>query len=173
MNDFKVDIENIKEQARENMKRGAVTRANKSDVESVIKVLNNALATELVCVLRYKHNYFMAKGIKSEVAASEFLEHMGQEEEHADMLAERIVQLGGEPNFNPDVLSSNAHTEYKACTELRDMIVENLVAERVAVDIYTEMARWIGDSDPTTRRIIETVLAQEEEHADDMADLLE
>ncbi len=135
-------------------------------------MLNEALATELVCTLRYRHDYFMARGLKAKVAAEEFLEHAGQEMEHAGRLAERIVQLGGEPDFNPQNITGRSHAEYRLGKTLPDMIKENLVAERIAIDSYREMARYIGEDDPTTRRVLESILEQEEEHADDLADLL-
>jgi bacterioferritin len=138
----------------------------------VLKLLNDALATELVCALRYKRHYFMAKGIESESVAAEFAEHATEEQEHADKLAARIVQLGGEPDFAPQTLAARAHSEYREGKDLTDMIRENLVAERIAIESYREVIRYLGDSDTTTRRIFEEILAVEEEHADDMTDLL-
>ena len=135
-------------------------------------MLNESLATELVCVLRYKRHYFMATGVNASVAAEEFLEHATQESQHADRLAERIVQLGGEPEFNPDMLSKMSHAQYVAGETLKEMVYEDLVAERIAIDSYREIIQYIGEKDPTTRRIFEDILAQEEEHADDMADIL-
>jgi bacterioferritin len=162
----------LRERARQHVDNGAVTEGYSADREEIIRLLNESLATELVCTLRYKRHYFMATGLKASVAADEFLEHAQQEAEHADKLAERIVQLGGEPEFNPDLLSKLSHAEYKAGNNLREMVYEDLVAERIAIDSYREIVQYIGDKDPTTRRIFEDILAQEEEHADDMADIL-
>ncbi|MBA1202995.1 bacterioferritin [Pseudomonas capeferrum] len=166
------DIQVLRERARQHVEKGAVTEGYSADREQILRLLNESLATELVCTLRYKRHYFMASGIKAGVAADEFLEHANQELEHADRLAERIVQLGGEPDFNPDNLSRNSHAQYVAGNTLREMVLEDLVAERIAIDSYREIIQYIGESDPTTRRIFEDILAQEEEHADDMADLL-
>ena len=167
------DVATLRSRARQNVENGAVTEGYDADREEIIRLLNASLATELVCVLRYKRHYFMASGIKAAVAAQEFLEHATQEAEHADKLAERIVQLGGEPEFNPDLLSKNSHAQYVAGKDLKEMVYEDLVAERIAVDSYREIIQYIGDKDPTTRRIFEDILAQEEEHADDMADILQ
>ena len=167
------DVKTLRKRARENIDQGAVTDGYAADRKAVVRLLNEALATELVCVLRYKRHYFMANGLKASVAADEFLEHATQEAEHADKLAERIVQLGGEPEFNPDLLSKNSHAQYVAGKNLKEMVYEDLVAERIAVDSYREIIQYIGDKDPTTRRIFEEILAQEEEHADDMADILQ
>jgi bacterioferritin len=172
MNAFKADIEEIRRRAREKMEDGAVTAFYKADREKVIEVLNEVLATEMVCAMRYKNHYFMAKGIHSEAVAQEFLEHAQEEEQHADMVADRIAELGGDPNYNPDGLMTRAHSEYKECDTLEDMIREDLVAERIAIATYGEIVRWLGNDDPTTRRIIETILAKEEEHADDLSKLL-
>ncbi|MFK7701851.1 ferritin-like domain-containing protein [Pseudomonas caspiana] len=166
------DVSTLRERARHNVENGAVTEGYSADRETVLRLLNESLATELVCVLRYKRHYYMATGLKASVAAAEFLEHAQQEAEHADLLAERIVQLGGEPEFNPDTLSKNSHAQYVAGTTLKEMVYEDLVAERIAIDSYSEIIKYIGEDDPTTRRIFETILAQEEEHADDMADIL-
>jgi bacterioferritin len=166
------DKTTLRTRARQNVDNGAVTESYSADREEVIRLLNESLATELVCTLRYKRHYFMATGLKASVAAGEFLEHAQQEAEHADRLAERIVQLGGEPEFNPDLLSGLSHAEYKAGNNLKEMVYEDLVAERIAIDTYREIVQYIGDKDPTTRRIFEDILAQEEEHADDMADIL-
>ena len=166
------DVTTLRARARQNVEKGAVTESYSADREQVLRLLNESLATELVCVLRYKRHYFMASGVKAAVAAQEFLEHATQEAEHADKLAERIVQLGGEPEFNPDLLSKNSHAQYVAGNSLKEMVYEDLVAERIAIDSYREIIQYIGDKDPTTRRIFEDILAQEEEHADDMADLL-
>ena len=167
------DIATLRSRARQNVENGAVTEGYDADRQEIIRLLNESLATELVCVLRYKRHYFMANGLKASVAADEFLEHANQELEHADKLAERIVQLGGEPEFNPDLLSKNSHAQYVAGKTLKEMVYEDLVAERIAVDSYREIIQYIGDKDPTTRRIFEDILAQEEEHADDMADILQ
>ena len=166
------DVKTLRERARQHVENGAVTESYSANREEVLRLLNESLATELVCVLRYKRHYFMANGLKANVAADEFLEHATQEAQHADRLAERIVQLGGEPEFNPDLLSKNAHAQYVAGNNLKEMVYEDLVAERIAVDSYREIIQYIGEKDPTTRRIFEDILAQEEEHADDMADIL-
>ncbi|KPB23405.1 Bacterioferritin [Pseudomonas savastanoi pv. nerii] len=167
------DVNTLRQRARQNVENGAVTEGYSADRETVLRLLNESLATELVCVLRYKRHYYMASGLKASVAAAEFLEHAEQKAQHADKLAERIVQLGGEPEFNPDLLSKNSHAQYVAGNTLKEMVYEDLVAERIAVDSYREIIQYIGDSDPTTRRIFEEILAQEEEHADDMSDILE
>jgi bacterioferritin len=166
-------VATLRERARRNVENGAVTETYSADRETVLRLLNESLATELVCVLRYKRHYFMAKGVKAHVAAEEFLEHATQEAQHADKLAERIVQLGGAPEFNPDTLSKNSHAQYVAGNTLKEMVTEDLVAERIAIDSYREIIQYIGDKDPTTRRLFEEILEQEEEHADDMADLLD
>lgn len=173
MNAFKADIEEIRRRAREKMDQGAVTAFYKADREKVISVLNEVLATEMVCTLRYKNHYYMAKGIHSEAVAQEFLEHATEEQQHADMVANRIAELGGDPNFSPEGLSLRSHSEYKEGDTLEEMIREDLVAERIAVATYSEIVRWLASDDPTTRRIIEEILAKEEEHADDLAKLLE
>ena len=169
---FSTDLKQIQAKAREHMLDGAVTASYGANQKEVCRVLNDTLATEIVCTLRYKRHYFMADGLKAEVAAAEFLEHAEEEQEHADRIAERIVQLGGEPDFNPDHISSKAHAEYSEGDTLWDMLKEDLVAERIAIDTYREMVRFFGDKDPTTRRMLEDILAQEEEHADDLAGLL-
>ena len=166
------DVTTLRERARRHIEEGAVTEGYGANREVVLKLLNEALATELVCVLRYKRHYYMAQGPQSDTAATEFLEHAKQEEEHADQIAARIVQLGGEPDFAPDTLTARSHAEYKPGTDLVDMIKEDLVAERIAIDSYREMARFIGEGDPTTRRMLEEILAVEEEHAEDLASLL-
>lgn len=152
---------------------GAITESYHADREKVIELLNTALATEYVCTLRYYRHYFMAKGMLADAVKGEFLEHAQQEQEHAHKLAERIVQLGGEPDLNPDTLTKRSHAEYKEGTDLRDMVKENLIAERIAIDSYREMIDFIGDKDTTTKRILESILAQEEKHADEFADMLE
>lgn len=160
------------ERARKHLDDGPITPSYGPYREQIVKLLNDALATELVCVLRYKRHYFTAQGLNSPRIAEEFLEHANEESAHADKLAERIVQLGGEPDFNPDALTRRSHAEYDASLDLKAMVRANLVAERVAVESYRQMIQLIGDKDPTTRRILEAVLADEEEHADELADLL-
>lgn len=169
---FLTDVKELRRRARQHIEEGAVTDAYRGNRETVIKLLNEALATEIVCVLRYKRHYFMAQGIHAEPIAAEFLQHANEEQGHADNLADRIVQLGGAPNFNPDGLTSRSHSEYAEGTTLLDMIKEDLIAERVAIDSYTEMIRYVGDNDITTRRMLEGILAVEEEHADDLASFL-
>ena len=166
------DVQKLREQARRHIEEGAVTESYGANREKVLELLNEALATELVCVLRYRHDYFMARGFASKAAADEFLEHANEELEHADRIAERIVQLGGEPNFEPSSLTGRSHSEYRTGRTLEEAIRENLVAERIAIDSYREIIQYIGDSDPTTRRLMEEILEVEEEHADDLADLL-
>jgi len=162
----------LRANARRNIDKGAITESYAADKGVVIKLLNDALATEYVCVLRYYRHYFMASGMLADSIKAEFLEHAQQEQEHAHKLAERIVQLGGEPDLNPDTLTRRAHAEYKEGKDLRDMVKEDLIAERIAIDSYREMINYIGDRDTTTKRILESILAQEEEHADEFADLL-
>ncbi len=170
---FLSDVKTLRERARQHIMDGAVTQGYAADRETVLKLLNEALATEIVCVLRYKRHYYMATGINAPAVAAEFLEHATDEQGHADRLAERIVQLGGEPNFSPEGLLSRSQSEYVEGKNLEDMIKEDLVAERVAIDSYAEMVRYIGEKDPTTRRLLEDLLAVEENHADDLKDLLE
>jgi bacterioferritin len=170
---FLTDIKTLRERARQHIEKGAVTEGYKADRDTVVKLLNEALATEIVCVLRYKRHYFMASGINAESVAAEFLQHANEEQGHADEIAHRIVQLGGEPNFNPDGLTMRSHAEYVEGATLTDMIKEDLVAERIAIDSYREMINYVGNDDPTTRRMLEGILAVEEEHADDMLNLLE
>ncbi|WAK03907.1 ferritin-like domain-containing protein [Methylobacter sp. YRD-M1] len=167
------DVQTLRKQARQHIDDGAVTAGYAADAQRVIKLLNDALATELVCVLRYRRHYFMAQGIQSRSIADEFLVHANEEQGHADQIARRIVQLGGEPDFSPDSLSSRSHAEYVEGDSLVDMIKEDLVAERIAIDSYREMIQYLGDSDPTTRTMLEGILAVEEEHADELADLLQ
>ena len=166
------DIKTLRDQARAHIGRGPVTDAYGADRERVIAVLNEALATELVCVLRYRRHYFMAEGINSASVAAEFLQHAGEEQGHADQIAARIVQLQGEPDFNPATLVARSHAEYVEGKDLVDMITEDLVAERVAIASYGEIVRWLGDSDVTTRRLMEKILGVEEEHADDLLTFL-
>jgi len=170
---FLTDIKELQRRAREHVEKGAVTPNYRGDVETAIKLLNEALATEIVCILRYRRHYFMASGIHSQAVADEFMEHSQQEQEHADKIAERIRQLGGAPDFNPEGLLTRSHAQYAEGSSLLDMIKENLIAERIAIESYMEMIRYFGDKDPTSRRLMEAVLEQEEEHADDMATLLE
>jgi bacterioferritin len=167
------DVKTLRESARRHVEEGAVTERYRGDREKVIELLNEALATEIVCVLRYRQNYFAARGLKAKVAAAEFLEHANQELEHADQLCERIVQLGGDPDLDPQTLTSRTHAEYRIGKTLAEMIKENLVAERIAIDSYREMAQYVGEDDPTTRRMLESILAMEEKHADDLKQLLE
>jgi bacterioferritin len=169
---FLSDVREIRRRARKHIEEGAVTEGYRADRESVIKLLNEALATEIVCVLRYKRHYFMAQGIHSDPIAQEFLQHANDEQGHADQLAARIIQLGGAPNFSPEGLLTRSHSEYVEGETLVDMIREDLVAERVAIDTYTEMIRYIAENDITTRRMLEGILAVEEEHADDLASFL-
>ena len=170
---FLTDIKTLRERARKHIENGAVTEGYSADRETVVKLLNEALATEIVCVLRYKRHYFMATGINAESVAAEFLQHANEEQGHADEIAQRIVQLKGEPNFNPEGLLSRSHAEYVEGTTLIDMIKEDLVAERIAIDSYREMINYFGTDDPTSRRMLEGILAMEEEHADDLVSLLE
>lgn len=172
MDTFKADIEEIRRRAREKMEEGPVTAQYQADRQQVIDVLNEVLATEIVCTLRYKNHYYMAQGIHSQAVANEFLEHARDEEMHADAVAKRITELKGRPNFDPQGLGTRSHAEYKPVDRLEDMIREDLVAERIAVSTYSEIVRWLGNDDPTTRRLMEEILAKEEEHADDLAKLL-
>jgi bacterioferritin len=166
------DVQTLRAQARQNIEEGAVTVGYSADRAEVVKLLNEALATELVCVLRYRRHHFMARGIDSKSTADEFLVHANEELGHADLLAERIVQLGGEPDFSPDTLTHRSHAEYVAAASLVDMIKENLVAERIAIDSYRELIIYLRDQDPTTSQILKGILAVEEEHADELSDLL-
>jgi bacterioferritin len=169
---FLTDVKTLRNRARQHIEEGAVTAGYAGDAATAVKVLNAALATELVCVLRYKRHYFMAQGIHASPVATEFQEHAAEEQEHADRIAERIVQLGGEPDFSPDGLLSRSHSEYVEGKDLADMIKEDLVAERIAIDSYREIAAYFAPFDATTRRMIEDIQAVEEEHADDLAELL-
>ena len=173
MGEFLSDVETLRKRARDHIELGPITEAYGADRERVIAVLNEVLATELVCVLRYKRHYYTAQGINAAPVAQEFLQHATEEQQHADMVAQRIVQLNGEPDFSPEGLASRAHSEYDASTELLSMVREDLVAERVAIASYQEIVRWLGNDDPTTRRIIENILAVEEEHADDLLNILQ
>jgi bacterioferritin len=170
---FLTDIKTLRERARQHIERGAITEGYKADRDTVVKLLNEALATEIVCVLRYRRHHFMATGINAESVAAEFLQHANEEQGHADLIAQRIVQLGGEPDFNPEGLLTRSHAEYVAGNTLTDMIKEDLVAERIAIDSYREMINYVANDDSTTRRMLEGILAMEEEHADDLVSLLE
>ena len=169
---FLTDIKTLRERARRHIENGAVTEGYSADRDTVIKLLNEALATEIVCVLRYKRHYFMANGIHAEAVAAEFLQHANEEQGHADELAGRIVQLGGAPNFSPDGLLTRSHAEYVEGNSLLDMIKEDLIAERIAIDSYRDMIKYMSTDDPTTRRLLEGILAVEEEHADDLVTML-
>ncbi|HVA12144.1 MAG TPA: ferritin-like domain-containing protein [Stellaceae bacterium] len=172
MSEFALDVKAIRERARQHVEDGANTRGNKTDRKRVVEVLNGALATELVCVLRYKRHYYTARGMNAESVKAEFLQHATEELQHADWIAERITQLDGEPNFNPEGIAQRSHAEYDDSADLPAMVRADLVAERIAIETYSEIIRWLGNDDPTTRRIIEDILKMEEEHANDMADLL-
>ena len=167
------DIQTLRTRGRQHIEEGAVTPGYAADRETVIRLLNEALATELVCVLRYKRHYFMAAGIHSEPVAAEFLQHATEEMAHADQIAERIVQLRGKPNFSPDGLSARSHAEYVEGDSLKEMIKEDLIAERIAIESYREMIAYLGDQDPTTHRMLQEILASEEEHAEDLSSLLQ
>lgn len=169
---FLTDIQTIRQRARKHIEDGAVTAGYKADRATVIKLLNEALATEIVCVLRYKRHFYMASGISADAVAQEFLQHANEEQQHADQIAARIVQLGGAPNFSPEGLATRSHAEYVEGETLVEMIREDLVAERIAIDSYREMVEYLGANDSTTRRMLEGILAMEEEHADDLAGLL-
>ena len=169
---FLTDVKTLRARAREHIQQGAVTAGYRADRTTVVKLLNEALATEIVCVLRYRRHHFMAQGMNADPVAAEFLVHANEEQQHADQIAARIVQLNGEPNFSPEGLLSRSHAEYVEGTDLVDMIKEDLVAERVAIDSYREMVEYIGDKDTTTKRMLEGILAMEEEHADDLVGLL-
>lgn len=169
---FLTDVKELRRRARQHIEEGAVTDGYRGNRETIIKLLNEALATEIVCVLRYKRHYFMAQGIHADPIAAEFLTHANEEQGHADEIAGRIVQLGGSPNFSPEGILTRSHSEYVEGETLLDMIKEDLIAERVAIDSYTEMIRYIADDDITTRRMLEGILAVEEEHADDLAGFL-
>jgi len=170
---FLSDIEGIRQRAREHISQGAVTAGYTADRKTVIKVLNEALATEIVCVLRYKYHYFMASGINAKSIAQEFLEHANEEQGHADRIAQRITQLDGKPNLSPDGILSRSHSEYVEGETLAEMIEEDLVAERIAIDSYREIVQYLGNDDPTSRRMMEEILAVEEEHAEDLKTMLE
>ncbi|MCW5798618.1 MAG: Bacterioferritin [Nitrospira sp.] len=166
------DVQTIRERARQHIEEGALTADYKADRDTVVKLLNEALATEIVCVLRYRRHYFMAQGMNADSVKAEFLAHAGEEQAHADELAERIVQLGGEPNLSPDGLSARSHSQYVEGEDLEEMIKEDLIAERIAIESYRDMIAFVGSDDPTTRRLLENILMKEEEHAEDLVSLL-
>jgi bacterioferritin len=170
---FLTDVKTLRARARQHIENGAVTQGYRADRATVIKLLNEALATEIVCVLRYRRHHFMAAGMNAEPVAQEFLVHANEEQQHADQIAARIVQLNGEPNFSPEGLLSRSHAEYVEGENLIDMIKEDLIAERIAIDSYREMIEYVGDKDTTTKRMLEGILAMEEEHADDLVGLLD
>ena len=170
---FLTDVKTLRARARKHIEQGAITAGYRADRTTVVKLLNEALATEIVCVLRYRRHHFMAVGINADSVAQEFLQHAVEEQGHADQIAARIVQLNGEPNFSPEGLLSRSHAEYVEGDDLIDMIKEDLVAERIAIDSYREMVDYVGDKDTTTKRMLEGILAVEEEHADDLVGLLE
>jgi bacterioferritin len=172
VNEHLSDIQTLRANARAHIEKGPLTEAYGADRDRVVAVLNEALATELVCTLRYKRHYYMAEGIEAAAVAAEFLQHAAEEQAHADQIAARIVQLQGEPDFNPETLVERSHAEYVAGKDLIDMIKEDLVAERIAIASYNEIVRWLGDNDVTTRRLMESILAVEEEHADDLLTFL-
>ncbi len=171
-NTFLTDVKTLRERARRHIEQGAVTEGYKADRKVVLKLLDEALATEIVCVLRYRRHYFMADGINARAVADEFLQHANEEQGHADQIAARIVQLGGAPNLSPQGMLARSHSEYVEGETLIDMIREDLVAERIAIDSYKEMIEYVGSKDPTTRRMLDGILALEEEHAEDLATLL-
>lgn len=173
MAEFLTDVEELRAKARREMSKGPVTEAYGADVARVIDVLNVALATEVVCTLRYRQHHFAAKGLDGETVANEFLVHSNEEQQHSDKLAARIAQLGGKPDYDPATVATRAHSQYETSSDLTEMIRENLVAERIAIQSYTEIINWLGSGDPTTRRVFEDILSVEEEHADDMLNLLE
>ena len=170
--EFLSDIKTLRERARKHIENGAVTENYKADRQTVNRILNEALATEIVCVLRYKRHYFMAVGIHAQAVAEEFLQHANEEQGHADQIAERITQLGGAPNLSPEGMLTRSHSEYKEGDTLVEMIKEDLIAERIAIESYSEIIRYLGNDDVTSRRMMEGILAMEEEHADDLAKLL-
>ncbi len=169
---FLTDIKTLRTRARKHIEQGAITAGYSADRDTVVKLLNEALATEIVCVLRYKRHYYMASGINAQSVAAEFLQHATEEQAHADLIAQRIVQLGGKPDFSPEGLATRSHSEYHDGDDLIEMIREDLIAERIAIDSYREMIQYLGNNDSTTRRMLETILAMEEEHADDLSSLL-
>lgn len=173
MQPFVSDIKEIQKHARQHINEGAVTNANRTSHEQVVKVLNDVLATELVCVLRYRRHYYVAQGLRAEAVKAEFLQHSIEEQQHADEVATRITQLNGEPDFNPETLKKRSHSQYDEGMDLIAMIKEDLVAERIAIETYIEISRWLGKEDPTTRRLMERILEKEEEHAEDLVNMLD
>lgn len=173
MGEFLTDVQTLRARAREHIEKGPITDAYGADIDRVISVLNEALATEIVCTLRYRRHYYTATGIDAGPVAAEFLQHANEEQEHADRIATRIAQLNGEPDFNPDTLTARSHAEYDSSSALLDMVKEDLVAERIAIASYSEIITWLGDADPTTRRMLEDILGVEEEHATDLLEFLE
>lgn len=173
MDEFLTDVQTLRARAREHIEKGPITDAYGADIDRVISVLNEALATEIVCTLRYRRHYYTATGIDAGPVAAEFLQHANEEQEHADRIATRIAQLNGEPDFNPDTLTARSHAEYDSSSALLDMVKEDLVAERIAIASYSEIITWLGDADPTTRRMLEDILGVEEEHATDLLEFLE
>lgn len=169
---FLTDIKTLRNRARKHIEQGAVTQVYQGDLTTAIQILNEALATEIVCTLRYRHHYYMASGIHAQAVAQEFLEHAQEEQVHADQIAQRITQLNGKPDFSPQGLMTKSHSEYVEGDSLLDMIKEDLVAERIAIESYMEIVHYFGEKDPTSRRIMEEILAKEEEHAEDLANLL-
>lgn len=165
------DVHDLRAQAKEHMNRGVITMHYDANADNIVDLLNVFLATELLCTLRYRNHHYQAKQLGASVASAEFLEHSQQEQEHADKLAERIAQLGGIPNYNPEYMLEASHAEYVECTTIDDMVKENMIAERVAIDTYRQAIQHLKDKDPTTRRLLEDILATEEEHADDMLEL--
>jgi bacterioferritin len=170
---FLTDVKTLRERARKHIEDGAVTPGYSGDRATILKLLGEALATEIVCVLRYRYHYFVASGIHADAVAAEFLVHATEEQGHADLIATRIVQLNGDPDMDPSGLTARSHAEYVKGKDLRDMIKENLIAERIAIDSYREMIGYIGDKDTTTKRMLEGILAMEEEHADDLNSMLD
>jgi bacterioferritin len=170
---FLTDVKTLRARARKHIEQGAITESYRADRKTVVKLLNEALATEIICVLRYRRHHFMAAGINADSVAAEFLVHANEEQQHADQIAARIVQLQGEPNFSPEGLASRSHAEYVEGENLLDMIREDLVAERIAIDSYREMIAYVGEQDSTTKRMLEGILAMEEEHADDLVGMLQ
>ena len=171
---FLSDLATLRSRARQQMMKGAITPSfPEADRLAIVELLNTALATEIVCVLRYKRHYFATHGIRAKFVSQEFLEHANEEQAHADQIAARIVQLGEDPDLNPATLLSRSHAEYDESTDLRSMLEADLIAERIAIESYREMINFVGQRDPTSRRLLESILAQEEEHAEDLVDLLE
>jgi bacterioferritin len=173
MGEFLSDVQTLRDRARQNIEKGPITDSYGADINRVIEVCNEALATELVCVLRYKRHYYTATGLQAGPVAAEFLQHANEEQGHADQIATRITQLGGDPDFDPDTLTRRSHAEYTAGEDLLEMVKEDLIAERIAIESYTEIIGWLGTGDPTTRRMFESILEVEEEHANDLLEFLQ